>query len=142
MSNIAELNVSNYWNPVRITFGPDSLAALPGIFKSLPGKRLTLITGQAIMRELGILDRVRGLLAGRELSLYEGVEPNPQVTQAQAAVEFAREHGAESILGIGGGSALDTAKVVAAILPNGGDVMAVLRKERQITAPSLPTVMV
>lgn len=137
-----EFRVTSYWNPVRITFGPDSLEQLPEIFKSLPGSRVTLITGQAIMRELGILDRVRGLLAGRELSIYEGVEPNPQIPQVQDAVEFARAHNAEAILGIGGGSALDSAKVVAAAVPNGGEVMPLLEKQRGLDQPSLPTVMI
>lgn len=134
--------VTHYWNPVRITFGPDSLEQLPAIFKTLPGSRVTLITGQAIMRELGILDRVRKLLSDRELSIYEGVEPNPQIPQVQEAVEFARRHGAEAILGIGGGSALDSAKVVAASVPNGGEVMPLLEKQRGLDNLCLPTVMV
>lgn len=134
-------SVTRFWNPVKITFGVDSLQSLPELFRELPGRRVTLVTGQAIMRDLGILDRVRELLADRELSVYEGVEPNPQVAQAQDAVEFAARHGAEAILGIGGGSALDTAKVVAAAVPNGGEVWPLLNRERSLAAPSLPTVM-
>lgn len=136
-----ELNITRFWNPVRITFGPGSLASLPDLFRELPGRRVTLITGQAIMRELGILDRIRTLLSDRDLAIYEGVEPNPQIPQAQEAVDFAREHGAEVILGIGGGSALDTAKVVAATIANGGEVLPLLTKERPLSNPSLPTVM-
>jgi alcohol dehydrogenase class IV len=142
MSFAPELNVTRFWNPVHITFGPDSLDALPELFARLPGSRVTLITGQAIMRDLGILDRIRGLVGSRELSIYEGVEPNPQLTQAQDAVNFAREHRADVILGIGGGSALDTAKGVAATVPNGGEIVPLLLKQRPITEASLPTVMI
>ncbi|MBM3459902.1 MAG: iron-containing alcohol dehydrogenase, partial [Armatimonadetes bacterium] len=53
MVGAPELGVTGYWNPVRITFGPGSLSALPQVFATLPGRRVTLITGQAIMRELG-----------------------------------------------------------------------------------------
>ena len=74
MSFAPELNVTRVWNPVDITFGPDRLEALPELFSRLPGTRVTLITGQAIMRDLGILDRIRGLVGNRELSIYEGVE--------------------------------------------------------------------
>lgn len=142
MSFVPEYSVTQFWNPVRITFGPDSLESLPQIFGTLPAQRVTLITGQAIMRDLGILDRVRTLLGARELSIYEGVEPNPEVNQAQNAIDFARQHGAEAILGIGGGSALDTAKAVAAVVANGGEIRPLLAKERSLEAPSLPTVMI
>jgi phosphonate metabolism-associated iron-containing alcohol dehydrogenase len=142
MSFVPELSVTQFWNPVKITFGAGSLERLPELAASLPGKRIALITGQAIIRELGILDRVRSLLADRELSVYEGVEPNPQLGQAQEAVNFAREHRAEAILGIGGGSALDTAKVVAATVPNGGEVVPLLEKLRPLSGGSLPTVMI
>jgi phosphonate metabolism-associated iron-containing alcohol dehydrogenase len=137
-----ELRVTPFWNPVRITFGPGSLEKLPDLFASIPGRRVVLITGRAIIRELGILGRVQELLSDRELFIYEGVEPNPQIAQAQQAVDFARERGAEAVLGIGGGSALDTAKVVAATVPNGGEVMPLLEKRRPLDGPSLPTVMV
>jgi phosphonate metabolism-associated iron-containing alcohol dehydrogenase len=142
MSFRPEYSVTRFWNPVRITFGPGSLEGLAEILPGLPGRRISLITGQAIMRELGILDRVRALAGDRELSIYEGVEPNPEVRQAQEAADFARKHGAEVVLGIGGGSALDTAKVVAAALPNGGEVVPLLEKQRPLSSPSLPTVMV
>ena len=136
-----ELRSTAFWNPVHINFGPGTLESLPSVFASYPRARVTLVTGQAIMRDLGILDRIQALLSGHELAIYEGVEPNPQVRQAQEAVDFARSNGAEVILGIGGGSALDTAKVVAATLNNGGDVWAILKKVRAVTAASAPTVM-
>ncbi|MGV3724189.1 MAG: iron-containing alcohol dehydrogenase [Actinomycetota bacterium] len=141
MSGSTEFHTSQYWNPVKITFGADSLERLPEILGSLPGERVTLITSQGLMGQLGILDRVRALVGDRQLSVYEGVDPNPEVTQAQEAVNFAKQHGAEVILGIGGGSALDTAKVVAATIPNGGEVMPILEKQRAVTAASLPTIM-
>ena len=137
-----ELAVTHYSNPVTITFGPGSPDELAGIFRSLGARRVTLITEGSILQALGIRERVQALLADRDLSIYEGVQPNPQVGQAQAAVEFARAHGAEAVLGIGGGSALDTAKVVAACLPNDGEVLPLLKGRRALESPSLPTVMV
>jgi len=142
MYKAPEFTVTQFWNPVKITFGADSLDRLPEILATLPGKRVTLITGQDLMQALGILDRVTTLVGDRELSIYQGVEPNPEVEQAQRATDFAREHSADVILGIGGGSALDTAKIVAATIPNGGDVVAILSKKQAVSAASLPTIMV
>lgn len=142
MYKAPEFTVTQFWNPVKITFGADSLDRLPEILATLPGRRVTLITGEDLIEALGILDHVRALVGDRELSVYQGVDPNPEVEQAQRATDFAREHGAEVILGIGGGSALDTAKIVAATIPNGGNVKAILNKERTVSAASLPTIMV
>jgi phosphonate metabolism-associated iron-containing alcohol dehydrogenase len=141
MEHAPEFKITQFWNPVKITFGSGSLARLPELFAGLPG-HVTLVTDGGIMAELGIQERVKELLGDRELSIYDDVEPNPEVSQAQRAADFAREHGAEVILGIGGGSALDTAKIVAATVRNGGDVMAILDQQRTITEASLPTVMV
>lgn len=142
MTTSPELNVTRFWNPVKITFGAGSLDRLPEVFSELPGRRVTLITGGEIIRELGILDHVKSLLGDRELSVYDGVRPNPELTNAQEAIDFARQHGAEVILGIGGGSALDTAKAVAAVVPNGGELVPLIEKQRPQSSPSIPTVMI
>jgi len=133
--------VTRFWNPTRITFGAGSLHSLAGLFADLPARRVALITSAGLMGTLGVLDDVRRQLAGREVAVYEGVQPNPQLANCQEACDFAREHGAEVVLGIGGGSALDTAKAVAAVLPNGGELVPLLEKQRAQDAPSLPTVM-
>jgi phosphonate metabolism-associated iron-containing alcohol dehydrogenase len=141
MSGVAEFHPTQFWNPVRITFGPDSLQKLPEIFAGLPGRRVALITDRSILDAVGIADRLTAWVGNRELSIFDGAEPNPSVTNAQAAVDFSRKSGAEVILGIGGGSALDVAKIVAATIPNGGEVMPILEKQVAVSAASLPTVM-
>jgi phosphonate metabolism-associated iron-containing alcohol dehydrogenase len=128
-------------DPTRITFGAGSLRSLGEVLASLPGARVVLVTSAGLMGTLGVLDAVRAQLGGRSLAVYEGVQPNPQVTNCQEACDFARAEGAEVVLGIGGGSALDTAKAVAAVTPNGGDLMPLLEKQRAQDRPSLPTVL-
>lgn len=141
MYKAPEFTVTQFWNPVKITFGADSLDRLPEILATLPGTRVTLITDPGIVKNLGIADRVKALCGEREFSFFSEVGANPEVEHAQQATHFAREQGAEVIIGVGGGSALDTAKIVAATIPNGGDVRAILSKERSVSAASLPTIM-
>jgi len=138
---VAESVDPTFWNSVRLTFGAGSLESLPQVFAELPGRRALVVAGRAAMREQGVLNRIQRLLDGWTLSFYEGVEPNPTVRQAQEAADFARGQGVEAVLGIGGGSALDVAKTVAAALPNGGEV-APLLAEHPPLAPSLPAVLV
>lgn len=142
MSFNVETHITQYWNPVKITFGPGSLDRLPEILAGLPGRRVTLVTDHEIISALDLGDRLQSLAGGRELAVYDRVLPNPEVSNADEAVQFAREHGAEIVVGLGGGSALDTAKVVAAAAPNGGEVMPLLEKRRPMSAAPLPTVFI
>lgn len=69
-------------------------------------------------------------------TVFGGVEQNPQLSGVEETVKLAREHGADAIIGIGGGSAIDTAKFAAAITLDGGDAIEYYRGAR----PSLQSV--
>jgi alcohol dehydrogenase class IV len=90
--------------------------------------------------------RHAGLLAG--LGLPASVVPvagEPTVDLARAAVTAAREHRADVVAAVGGGSVIDTAKAVAMLLGNGGhplDYLEVIGSGRKITEPAAPCVAV
>jgi alcohol dehydrogenase class IV len=91
-------------------------------------------------------DRHAELLAGLGLpaALFP-VAGEPTVDLARAAVAAAREHGADVVAAIGGGSVIDTGKAVAMLLGNGGDpldYLEVIGAGRAITRPSVPFVAV
>jgi alcohol dehydrogenase class IV len=120
----------------RIMAGPGRAQELPGVLGSL-GSRVLVVTGADP-------ERYRGLLAA--LSLPTAVFPvaaEPTVELARAALAAAREHGADVIAAIGGGSVIDTAKAVAMLLGNGGDpldYLEVVGSGRDITRPAVPCV--
>jgi len=70
--------------------------------------KILLITGGQAMRKAGFIDKLLKLLEGYEISLFEGVEPNPSPALAERAKKET-----DLIIGLGGGSVLDVAKVVA-----------------------------
>ena len=90
--------------------------------------------------------RHAGLLAG--LGLPAAVFPvagEPTIELARAGTAAAREHGANVVAAIGGGSVIDTAKAVAMLLGNGGDpldYLEVVGSGRTITQPAVPCVAV
>jgi alcohol dehydrogenase class IV len=88
-------------------------------------------------------DRHAGLL-GRPTAVFP-VSGEPTAAAVRAGVAAAREHGADVIAAIGGGSVIDAAKAVAMLLANGGDpldYLEVVGSGRTITRPSVPCVAV
>ncbi len=122
----------------RIMVGPGRVAELPGVLAGL-GSRVLVCTGADPARHAGLLAGI-GLPA-----VVFPVPGEPTVELARAGVAAAREHGADVIAAIGGGSVIDTAKAVAMLLGNGGDpldYLEVVGSGRPITRPSAPCVAV
>jgi alcohol dehydrogenase class IV len=122
----------------RIMVGPGRAAELPGVLAGL-GSRLLVCTGADPARH-------NGLLAGLGLpaALFP-VPGEPTAELARAGVAAAREHGADVIAAIGGGSVIDTGKAVAVLLGNGGDpldYLEVVGSGQPITRPAAPLVAV
>lgn len=99
--------------PVKILFGPGTLDQL-GEEASKLGRKALVVTYPDI-RRVGILERVTKQLAakGVQTEVFEKVEPNPRATTVDAGADLARRQGAEVIIGLGGGSAMDAAKSLA-----------------------------
>ena len=118
----------------RIMVGAGRVAELPGVLSGL-GSRVLVCTGANPARHAG-------LLAG--LGLPAAVFPvaaEPTVELARAGVAAAREHGADVVAAIGGGSVIDTGKAVAMLLGNGGDpldYLEVVGSGRTISRPAVP----
>lgn len=111
----------NYYMPTRILFGEGSVAKLAKT--SLPGKKALLITGGSSTTKLGYVDRVREALTagGADSIVYDGVQPNPTIEGVRACAALCREQGCDFVVGLGGGSSIDTAKATAVLAANPGE---------------------
>jgi alcohol dehydrogenase class IV len=122
----------------RIMAGPGRAAELPGVLAGL-GSRVLVCTGADPARHAG-------LLAGLELpAAVFVVAAEPTVELARAGAAAAREHGADVVVAIGGGSVIDLGKAVAMLLGNGGDpldYLEVIGAGRKITQPAVPLLAV
>ncbi len=101
-----------YYNPVKIVFGRGSIARLPELIPA--GAKVMLIYGGGSIKRNGVYDQVFSALRDNPPAEFGGVEPNPQYETCLRAVERVRAEGIDFLLGVGGGSAMDTAKFVAA----------------------------
>jgi len=103
--------------PHRIIFGLGTLQQVGKIAAAL-GSRALVVTGVAAARVRPLLELLAGEGIGHVLYL---VESEPTVAMAQEAAGLAQREGCTFVIGIGGGSAMDTAKAAAALLTNPGD---------------------
>ncbi len=104
------MSVNAFSVPRNIVYGEGSLAKL----SELTGKKAVLVTGGNSMKKFGFLDEAKSLLekAGIETAIIDGVEPNPSVETVRRGSEEMLAFEPEWIIAIGGGSALDAAKVM------------------------------
>ena len=104
----------SYCNPTKLYFGEDSLNYLNA---ELPkyGKNVVLIYGGGSIKKNGIYDAVVRILKdnGKNVAEIAGVMPNPTLPKLYEGIEIARQHQADLLLAVGGGSVCDYAKAVS-----------------------------
>lgn len=106
--------------PVKIRFGSGVMDEIQK--NTLPGKRLILVTGGRTIRKNGTVDRLLEMVRNKAefIEVYEDVCANPSLSSVMRGANIARENGVDCVIGLGGGSALDTAKGIAAMAYNEG----------------------
>ncbi len=121
----------------RIVFGPGAVARLPQLVTEL-GQRPFICTG-------GRPERHAGVIASLPEAVSFAIPTEPTMALVREAAAAARAHDAGVVVGLGGGAALDAAKVVAALVANGGDPLdyaEVIGRGMPLTRRSLPVVAV
>ncbi len=100
-------------------FGPGARKELPGVINRLGFKKAMIVTDKGLI-QFGVAKMVSDVLdeAGIPYEIYSEVKPNPTVTNVQMGVEAFKKSGADCLVAIGGGSAMDTAKGIGIIITN------------------------
>jgi len=112
----------NYYMPTRILFGPGKLKEL-ATTPYLPGKKaLIVISSGNSMRKHGYLERVMAYLKenGVESAVFDKIIPNPIAEHVAEGAATAKENNCDFVVGLGGGSSIDSAKSIAVMATNPG----------------------
>ncbi len=127
--------------PTRVEFGPGA-AARVAEEAALFGRRVLVVTDPGL-EKAGLVDAVAGRLHshGLEVAVFAEVEANPRVATVDGAARSAADHRADVIVGLGGGSALDTAKAAAAVARYGGTVLDYEGLE-EVPGPCVPVIAI
>jgi alcohol dehydrogenase class IV len=134
----------SYFQPTEIRFGRGSLAEV-GRVAARFGHRALLVTVADEPCFHGLFGRAKGLLveAGLAVARFDGVVSNPTTDVVSQGAQIAREFKADIIVGIGGGSTMDTAKAIAVEATHPGSAWDYLFfREKQPTSKTLPVIAV
>ncbi len=121
----------------RISFGPGRRRELAAAVDGL-GSCPFVCTGSDPSRHSDLLSTLTGVATF-------AVSGEPTMEVVRAGAQAAREHGADVVVGLGGGAVLDAAKIIAALVTNGGDPLdyaEVVGAGRPLTVPCLPLIAV
>ena len=130
--------------PALITVGCGAVETVGAEAKRLGGTRV-FVVGDPNLQKLGVTEKILASLAaqGIESSLYTAVEFEPSVQRVEAAAAAAREFACDLVVGLGGGSTMDTAKAAALLARNPGsleDYLGIgLAKQRSVPSILIPT---
>ena len=108
--------------PTTIHFGPGARKLVAENLKAAGCKRPLLVTDKGLAA-LPVVGEFRSFLSEFELEVFSGVQGNPTASQARAGAHAYRAHDADSVIGFGGGAALDVAKAVALMAAHPGDLL-------------------
>ena len=100
-------------------FGPHAREVLPTEVQSRGFKRILVVTDASLV-SAGVVDKVLEELDSNYIpyEVFSDVKPNPTVAEVQEGVKKCQQMGADCIVAIGGGSAIDTAKAIGVIMTN------------------------
>ena len=133
------MNPFTYYSPTLFAFGEGAEKRTGSLVRQFGGMRVLLVYGGGSVKRNGAYDAVTASLKEAGIPWHElsGVQPNPLSGKVYEGIELARKENLDFILGLGGGSAIDTAKAIGVGVPYQGDFWDMWSKKASIEK-SLP----
>ena len=131
--------VSTFLSTPYVLHGEGALDALPEEIERLNGSRVGVLTDRGLVAA-GIKEKVEAVAEGR-LSWYEEIEPEPSTDFVDQTALFLKEQNCDVVVAVGGGSAIDTAKMALVIAQHGGRVTDYYEKKRDFL-PGAPLIAI
>jgi alcohol dehydrogenase len=136
-------NTYSLLNIGKIIAGAGSIEQIKDAVESFGAKNVVIITDKGVW-ETGLVKNPMAILenAGVKVHVINDTPPEPSVAQVNAIFAAAKQFECQLIVGIGGGSSMDTAKLVSLLLTNGVELADLVKGKASITRRGVPTLMV
>lgn len=123
---VSEMTKDTVWEfkLTRYKFGLDAVREIGYDMKGCGGSRVLLITDKGVAKA-GLSDKAASHLKEQDIDVevWDGVEPEPSAKSIEAGIEWAKDKNFNSFVSVGGGSSIDSAKVINLILSHGGKIL-------------------
>jgi hypothetical protein len=116
------MTITRFAFPTAIHFGAGARKLVAGHLRDAGCKRPLIVTDRALSR-LPVLAEFRTHLRDLDVTVFDGIHGNPSCAMVMAGAAAFKAHGADCVIGFGGGAALDVAKVVGVMATHDGDVL-------------------
>ena len=129
------MNNFTYYNPTKIEFGHDKENNIGEYISQSGIKKVLLLYGMGSIKKFGLYERIVSSLKKNNIEFEElsGVVSNPLLSKVNEGIKIVKDYNLEAILGIGGGSVVDSAKAIAAGATYDGDVWDFFINKAEIT---------
>ena len=131
-----------FYSAGQLVFGLNACRQLGEIAERLRARMVLIITDQ-VLAKAGLLDAVHDPLvsAGVAMEIFSGGEPEPSLAAAEACIRSASRLRPDALLGLGGGSNMDLAKITAAVMTHGGHPRDYIGEDK-VPGPVIPLICV
>jgi len=137
------MSIYSLLNIGKILAGAGSIEQIAAVAADYEAKNVVIITDQGVWGS-GLVDNPKALLEGAGVNVHviNDTPPEPTVDQVNAIFQAAKEFECQMIIGIGGGSSMDTAKIVSLLLTNSVNLRDLVKGKAQIKRRGVPTLMI
>ncbi|MEN6564813.1 MAG: iron-containing alcohol dehydrogenase [Veillonellales bacterium] len=136
-------NIYSLLNIGKIVAGAGSIEQIKDLAADYAAKNVVIITDQGVWNS-GLVEKPKELLEGAGVNVHviNNTPPEPAVDQVAAIFQAAKEFECQMVIGIGGGSSMDTAKIVSLLFTNNVNLRELVKGKAQIKYRGIPTIMI
>lgn len=133
------IQITRFRSAPVVHFGPGAISRLEAELRQLGVERIVLVTDPGV-KAAGLVDRALADVSA-QVTIFDQVEPEPPYSLVDQVVQMIKDHDARAVIGLGGGSSMDVAKMAAIMRNNSGSVADYWGVDR-VPNPGLPAICI
>lgn len=131
----------NYYQPVPLLFGSDTLQQLPQIIDKISGNKGLLVCTPSLVKN-GTAEKITALCNGKLVDTFSAIQPNPTVINTNELIKKIHIHACDFVVAVGGGSIMDCAKLACVVANHSDDATDYLHKRKSFERRGVPIITI